>query len=349
MAELVKQYSYTKPALTELAICISLPRFQPYRNRANNNEILAMESYLYNSRVSKSLLYPLNICEIVLRNAANDVLKADFSQAWHRNPSFTEMLVPKTRGLLQEAVMAAKTSNVDDVVAELTLGFWFHLFRSNHYPLWKGRFQRVVRAKPSIDFSEFEPRLKRIWGLRNRIAHHEGVLALPVTSSPSAVFDDIIFIASAISKDAAEWLVSHSTLSRALRSKPQKDGVVGPTVGERCDDRFTVVKKTTLLSELKANQISVVIDDNNIVGVIGGREIAEFVFSKMDADSLIAINEHSVANVVDQGVGAVEFSVLHESLALSNLHTAIAKKRYAVVLSGTGDVKGTIAAAHRRY
>lgn len=349
MAEQVKQYSYTVQALTELATCISTPRFQPYRDRAQNNEVLAMQSYLYNSRVSKSLLYPFNVVEIVLRNAANDVLKADFNQAWHRNPSFTEKLAPKTLALLEEAVKSAKTSNVDDVVAGLSLGFWFHLFRSNHYPLWKDRFQRVVRSSPTLEFSEFEPRLRRIWGMRNRIAHHEGVLALPSYKSPSAVLDDILFVTSAISKDAAEWLASHATLGRALRSKPQADGAVGPTVGERSDDRFDVVDKATLLSQLSPARISVVIDAETIHGVIGGKEIAEYIFACVDSDGLIATNEHTVADLLSDGGGAGKFSVLHEKLPFGDLHESIAKMRYAVVLSVTGTVKGVIAAAHRRY
>lgn len=349
VAELIKEYSYTKPALAELAICLSFPRFQPYRNRAKNDEVLAMESYLYNSRVSKSLLYPFHLCEIVLRNAVNDALKEDFSPAWHRNPAFTKMLAPKTAKLLEKGIAEAKTSNIDDVVTELTMGFWFHLFRSIHYALWKDRFHRVVRAVPALQFSEFEPRLQRISRLRNRIAHHEGVLALAEDLSPPAVLRDIEFITSAISKDASEWLASHSTVGKALRSKPQKNGTVGPTVGERSDDRFNLVEMTTLLSELTPEKVSVVMDGDEIVGAIGGREIAEYLFSTMDGDALVAVNEHSVADVINRGGGAVDFVVLQEGMPLTGLQAAIVRRRYAVVLDGTGRVRGVIAAAHRRY
>lgn len=185
--------------------------------------------------------------------------------------------------------------------------------------------------------------------MRNRIAHHEGVLALPSYKSPSAVLDDILFVTSAISKDAAEWLASHATLGRALRSKPQADGAVGPTVGERSDDRFDVVDKATLLSQLSPARISVVIDAETIHGVIGGKEIAEYIFACVDSDGLIATNEHTVADLLSDGGGAGKFSVLHEKLPFGDLHESIAKMRYAVVLSVTGTVKGVIAAAHRRY
>lgn len=349
MAESVKEYSYTKPALDELAICLSLPRFQPYRERAQNNDVLAMETYLYNSRVSKSLLYPFHLCEIILRNAVNDALKEDFSPAWHRNPAFTGMLVPKTAKLLADAIAEARTSNIDDVVTKLTLGFWFHLFRSNHYPIWKDRFHRVVRAAPTLPFGEFEPRLQRIWRLRNRIAHHEGILALPAVSSPAAVFRDIEFITSAISKDASEWLASHSTVSRALRSKPTSHAAAGPTVGERSDDRLNVVEETTLLSELNPKKVSVVVDGEEIVGAIGGREIAEYLFSTMDGDALVAVNEHSVADVIKRRGGVVEFVVLPDSMPLTGLQAAIVRKRYAIVVHGPAHVRGVIAAAHRRY
>ncbi|MCC8613074.1 CBS domain-containing protein [Xanthomonas euvesicatoria] len=308
-----------------------------------------MHSYLYNSRLAKAMLFPLHACEIVLRNAVNDVLKQDFSQAWYRNSNFTDLLVPKTREILHHGVEGAKSNNVDDIVAELQFGFWFHLFRSNHFNIWKGRFDRVVRANASINFSEFEPRLARVHKFRNRIAHHEGILGMPSCQSANAVHADIEFLVGAVSQEALQWLVAHSTLAKIIRSKPGRNGNFGPTVEERSDNRFREIDSAASLKDVSASHYSIVKDAGNVIGVISGREIAEFLVSMSLRDGIFELSTHTVSELVSEIAGAKNFVIVEPSVPLTELGKLISKKRHAVVVSPLGEVKGVIEASHRRY
>ncbi|AAY49479.1 MULTISPECIES: CBS domain-containing protein [Xanthomonas] len=350
MAELGKPYPYNNAVISELARCLSDSRFEPYLKRAERDREFAMHSYLYNSRLAKAMLFPLHACEIVLRNAVNDVLKQDFSQAWYRNSSLTNLLAPKTKDMLDRAIESAGSNNVDDIVAELQLGFWYHLLRSNHFTqIWKDRFSRVARADPAVTFDEFGDRLQRVHRFRNRIAHHEGILALPGRQDVSTVHKDIEFLVGAISKEALTWLDAHSTLAKMLRTKPTKKGVIGPTVGERCDNRFTVVGTTTALSELSLSQFTLVEDAGRVTGVISAHEIASFVLKFSHQDGIFELSAHSVGVLLDHIATAKKFAIVSPEMPLSELSEQLSKKRHAVVVSPSGAVKGVIEASHRRY
>lgn len=350
MAELGKTYEYNYAVISELARCLSDSRFEPYLKRAERDREFAMHSYLYNSRLAKAMLFPLHACEIVLRNAVNDVLKQDFSQAWYRNPTLTDLLVPKTKDVLDQAVAKARSHNVDDIVTELQLGFWYHLLRSNHFShIWKARFTRVVRADAAVTFDEFGARLQRVHRFRNRIAHHEGILALPDHQDVSTVHKDIEFMIGAISKEALAWLEAHSTLARMLRSKPTKKGVIGPTVGERCDNRFKVVGGATSLSDLSLSQFTLVEDAGKVKGVISAQEIASFLLELSHRDGIFELSAHSVDKLLDATATATKFAVVSPDMPLSELPQKLAKNRHALVVSPTGEVKGVIEASHRRY
>src|SRR3954453_13927229 len=80
MAESQAPYGYTPETLVSLQAAISSPRFYPYHNEAAGDDAYAVELYLFNARVAKSLLYPLQMAEVTVRNAVNQVFARDFGQ-----------------------------------------------------------------------------------------------------------------------------------------------------------------------------------------------------------------------------------------------------------------------------
>jgi hypothetical protein len=348
MAESQVPYPYAAGTLGSIIECLSDPRFFPYRHVAAFRDRDAIEHYLYNARLAKSLLFPLHVCEVVVRNAANDVLKADFQGAWYRNPDFLSKVSTKTQNAVTEAAAKLRTSNVDDLVASVSLDFWSHLFRAGNKSLWWGRFPRVVRASPQTTYVEFGTRLRNITGLRNRIAHHESLLTLNLSYQHA----EILELVGCISSEAREWLAAHSTYVRVARSAPKGSAQPAPTVGERCDANIQMAQWDTPLHCLRERPMGpwVIYAGAEMAGVITGRELSQYLLIEADCDGLLAVNEHTAGDVLTKIPVCRLFKVLdeHEPIAALPDHLTT-KVRNVLVVGPHGGLKGVIMLAHRRY
>lgn len=49
-----------------------------------------MAMYLYNASAAKAFLFPLNVTEVMLRNAIDDILVAKFGVSWHQDANFRD-------------------------------------------------------------------------------------------------------------------------------------------------------------------------------------------------------------------------------------------------------------------
>lgn len=74
MAESQVPYAYDQPALDAITASLSRQRFETYLTKAGNDENYAYALYLYNARLAKSLLFPLSVTEVTLRNAIDEAL-----------------------------------------------------------------------------------------------------------------------------------------------------------------------------------------------------------------------------------------------------------------------------------
>jgi hypothetical protein len=126
MAESQAPYGYTPETLASLQAAISSPRFYPYRNEAAGDDAYAVELYLFNARVAKSLLYPLQMAEVTVRNAVNQVFVRDFGQGWPFTGDFvTKYASQPPMNAINEAVtrldrIGKRNPSTSDVVAALT-------------------------------------------------------------------------------------------------------------------------------------------------------------------------------------------------------------------------------------
>ncbi len=77
---------------------------------------------------------------------------------------------------------------------------------------------------------------------------------------------------------------------KCCAQNPQKKGVIGPTVGDRCDNRFTVVGTATALSELSLSQFTLVEVAGKVTGVISALEIASFVLKFSHQDGIFELS-----------------------------------------------------------
>lgn len=241
MAESQAPYSYSPETLLDLQAAMSSSRFAPYRKEAANDEVYAIELYLYNARVAKSLLYPLQMAEVTVRNAINEVFSRDFGERWPFIGDFASTYAGKPpMEAIFEARRRLKRSGIHypstaDVVATLSFDFWSNLFRDDYDRFLWATSDRLRAVFPLLPRPNGRPDVqalvRRVNRLRNRIAHHEPVIERrsvrrrfvdPDDLPLPELHKDMLTLISYRCTSTAEWVQHHSTFGRTIRDKPAK-------------------------------------------------------------------------------------------------------------------------------
>jgi hypothetical protein len=154
---------------------LSTPRFTPYLVATGGDTEAAIELEWWNLEVAAAFVVPLNRLELALRNALHRTLATTFSrsdwwQSAHLDNNGKRKVAEAKRQLAQ---LQQRPAAADDVVAQLTFGFWISLMSGRyHRTLWVPALHRVfpgaARRALHQDFSN-------IVVLRNRIMHHEPI------------------------------------------------------------------------------------------------------------------------------------------------------------------------------
>lgn len=192
-------------------------RLNSYKYDANDDNSILLERYLYNIEVSKALYPLLSILEISLRNRINQAIENTIQQDWLMKELNTQnILLTGEFNKLQDAKQKLlkkghKNFTKDDLIAELSLGFWVYLCgRKYKNTLWHkaGFFKTVFADYPN--FSEFDklskisPVLQLMLKLRNRIFHHEIIINYPY--GIINCYNDLKRLLGYISKDSLLYL-----------------------------------------------------------------------------------------------------------------------------------------------
>ena len=168
---------------------LSAPRYGKYLETASGDDALAFELYLWNIGLAQAVLRDVSFFEIALRNAYDGAI----SSTWHgldhwlfddSSPVRQPILRTNKRGLVNDANRLNRniidhlkdglreSVTADDVISNLTLGFWAHMTdRSHERDLW---IPSVHKAWPKgSPRSEINAQIAGINRVRNRVAHHE--------------------------------------------------------------------------------------------------------------------------------------------------------------------------------
>ena len=161
---------------------ISPMRLHPY-HQAGDSECQVIARYVWNACLCESLYVPLQHLEVTLRNALYHSVaiykKRDNSQWLDEN---SRWLFDKER----DAIWAAKSNlsrmgksaTQEQLISELTLGFWTGLLRGDYeQDLWP---RLVIYVFPQFPPNRrprqiLAQRLTDIRHLRNRVFHHEPI------------------------------------------------------------------------------------------------------------------------------------------------------------------------------
>lgn len=217
---------------------VSPERFATYLRKAGGSRERALSLYEWNAQLSAAFLHDLAHLEVGLRNAYDRELTralvgddAHWTQDATRRQLFPEHLrwdraqarqVDANRAPHRQITVAraqAKGSHgrpvvAGKVVAELMFGFWTFLTSDLHEKsLWVPYLHKAFPE--GTDRAAVHQALTALREFRNRVAHHE-----PILAAPESARRQIVYVTRLLSPQALEHLHEHSQVSAILSRKP---------------------------------------------------------------------------------------------------------------------------------
>lgn len=185
---------------------VSLERFARYLAWSAGDRTQAIALYSLNTRLSECLYTPLQMLEVVLRNRIHMVLEDWKGEGWFQAEAGVVTGTHQGDQILKaigELAKDGKPASACGVVAGLTFSFWTAMFGSNYEVMWQQALHRIAdtSAPRGLRRKSFSGPLTRMRMLRNRIAHHEPILAWNLPKHHAQMLEIIGWL----SPPAAEW------------------------------------------------------------------------------------------------------------------------------------------------
>lgn len=158
--------------------------------------------------------------EVLVRNAVDLELGADQPQSPIRDTWLMDFSILEPNGIKQvivavERLEKGKEITRSRVVAGVSFGFWAGLFSKGYEELWRQRLRHAFAAG-AITRKDLTQPMRSIQTFRNRVAHHDCLLAQPVAER----MDAMTRIAGWIDADAADWLERRCDVQSLLANQP---------------------------------------------------------------------------------------------------------------------------------
>jgi len=160
--------------------------------------------------------------EVVLRNATHDALSARHAAKgrqgqWYDDPARElDQHARDDVGKAIRRIKAGASPPEGKVVAELSFGFWRFLLAKRYTAgLWPA-LRPAFPFLASSDRLQLEAPVERVHKLRNRVAHHEPLIAEPL----AARYDNILTIVGAVDPTLRAWVDNDSRVLSLLALRP---------------------------------------------------------------------------------------------------------------------------------
>ncbi|GAB3182997.1 hypothetical protein [Streptomyces incanus] len=184
---------------------LSLPRLRRYIRAVHGDAPAAERLYWWNIEASAALLGPLHCLELALRNALHNALAR-----YYGRPDWWMVAPLNERGhkLVNDArrTCGRRLSRItpDDVVAELSFGFWVSLLSHGSgydrhfwvpvlhsaFPHYRGRRDSLYRELTSLVL------------LRNRVMHHEPVHHRHLSADHATLYRVLGYLSLELAKES---------------------------------------------------------------------------------------------------------------------------------------------------
>lgn len=204
---------------------ISEQRFHPYLVAAGYDEAKALAIYLWNIKLCEATYPAMHMVEVALRNHVLQAVGAAYGATWWHHPDLRAALGAGQARLSEALTKAQRTASgkrralvEGDVVSELTFGFWVRMLDRRYKPrVWTAHFHATFpHVPPSVGREGLKARLLEVVDLRNRVFHHEPIIARNVLREHERLIGAIEWI----DPDAAAWIKPHSRLPEVVHQRP---------------------------------------------------------------------------------------------------------------------------------
>jgi hypothetical protein len=198
---------------------ISQPRLAPFMEATGHDHGRAIGLYEWHAVLSAACFELMHHFEVLVRNAIDGELGREHPEEPLTQTWLLDFDVLRPDGVKQvivavERLAKGKAITRGRVIAGLSFGFWSGLFGGRYEELWRHRLRHAFpHAKERKDLSS---RMEALRQFRNRLAHHDSILAQPVSER----HDDMLRIAAFIDADARNWLEGVSRVDSVLGARP---------------------------------------------------------------------------------------------------------------------------------
>ena len=196
--------------------CLSAARLSSYEKLARNDEEV-LSLYVWNLKISSSLMACLSLCEVVVRNAVSKALEQEYGKDRIVNERFNRSIIKPRRMDLEKAL--GRKNNTDQVIPELPFVFWQSLFTKRFDNFWVDKIDQVFPYVGTKDYQKLRlsiyQDLEDLRKIRNRIAHHEPIFHQDLL----AEYQKILRIIGYCCQDTVVWIESWQTFTEVLQSK----------------------------------------------------------------------------------------------------------------------------------
>lgn len=198
-------------------------RIERYLPAADKSLEDAFRLYLWNCALCEAFYVPLQVGEIVCRNAIHKRLLERWGDKWFEHPSLGSRLSMSGRDELDHVLMEERAQhgarfNAHHLVSGLSFGFWQHMLTKRYdRPLWDTGLRTSFPLLPrAMGRQEVHDRIESIRRWRNRIAHHKAIF----DKAPSAKYQETLQFIRWVSDEVADWLASASKVTAAIDLRP---------------------------------------------------------------------------------------------------------------------------------
>jgi hypothetical protein len=300
MAESQEPIEYDTQLLAALEGGLSRPRLSTYVTAASGDQRRAMLLYLWNCRLAKAFLFPLNIAEVATRNSMHRALSDEFGgPQWILDPPFP--LTAESQASRERALSRLKNGpHSDGLVAALTFDFWSNLFRREYSAVWV-RPGLLTATFPNLAASdgrhEIQQLVAKINHLRNRIAHHEPIHALNLREQ----YDAILALIGHLCSKTRDWVRSHSTCMTVMRTPPCEESHLPglPLSSTNLHTPLTLSEETPLLAAARPPVALVPNSKSGGTRLVSPTRIIRFIAKRATTQGeMIDLSEHTLGDVV---------------------------------------------------
>lgn len=190
-------------------------RYAWFLSLANGDHDLVPALVSYDEKLNNVLLCDLRRMELMLRNDYDRTMRLLWpgSKHWLMDPDcYAHRMLVRRYPRLGKAILTG-TATPAMIVSNVSFGFWHQLSTSAaEKPLWVPYLHRAFA--PGADRGQIHATVERLVKCRNRVAHHEPVLALPI----QALVNDMMWLSDIVLPPLAIDMRVNSDTQRFLAS-----------------------------------------------------------------------------------------------------------------------------------